>query len=310
LLGRRAVSLDSERQTVITDDGGELRYGAAVIATGVQPRMLPASDLDGVYVLRTSSDALSLRSRLSTGARLVIVGAGFLGLEVAATARALGVRVTIVEPMEHPMASALGSLAAGRLLGTHREQGVRILTGVGVDTLHGSERVRAVELTDGTRVEADIVLMAIGCAPRLDWLVDSGLECDNGIVCDKRCRAAPGVWAAGDVARWRHSALERHVRLEHRMNATEQGQAAARSILGDPEPFSPIPFFWTDQYDARVQVWGFVPAHTTEELSEGDADGDSFIVTFREDGRPVGALGWNAAPRLRVYREQIACGAA
>jgi 3-phenylpropionate/trans-cinnamate dioxygenase ferredoxin reductase component len=206
----------------------------------------------------------------------------------------------------------------------HRDHGVRVLTGVGVSAFHGARPdpaypflgssgepaepapVRAVELADGTSLDADVVLVAIGCAPCVDWLAGSGLELDDGVVCDEYCAAAPGVWAAGDVARWKHVALGRHVRLEHRMNAGEQGHAVAKNILGSPTPFSPVPFFWTDQYDVRIHVWGVVPEDATAQLSEGDADGDSFVVTFREPGdRLVGVLGWNAAPRLRAYKQQI-----
>jgi NADPH-dependent 2,4-dienoyl-CoA reductase/sulfur reductase-like enzyme len=327
LLGRRAVALDVERKIVTTDDGSELGYGAAVVATGLRPRTLPARDLTGVYVLRTSADALSLRSVLGAGTRLVVVGAGFLGLEVAATARTLGADVTIVEPLEQPLANRLGGLAASRLLDVHRGRGVRVLTGVGVESLHGGRpvpappfqgssgepggplrlAVKSVELTDGTRLDADVVLVAIGCAPSLDWLAGSGVELDDGVVCDEYCRAAPGVWAAGDVAPWNHVALGRHVRLEHRMNATEQGQAVAKNILGSSAPFTPIPFFWTDQYEVRIQVWGIVPEDATADVTEGDAGGDSFVVTFREPAgrRLVGALGWNAAARLRAYRQEI-----
>lgn len=317
LLGRKAVSLDLEGRTVTLLDDSKLGFEALVIASGVQPRTLPGADLEGVYTLRTSGDALALKSELVPGARLVVVGAGFLGLEVAATGRGLGADVTIVEPLERPLAARLGDHAAERLLRLHEASGVRLLTATTVKSLHGDERpsagadrparVTSVELGDGTVLDADVVLVAIGCVPSVHWLMDSGLTLDDGIVCDERCRAAPGVWAAGDVARWRHVVLGRHIRLEHRMNATDQGQAAARSTLGDPTPFSPIPFFGTDHYDQRLQLWGVIPDDADVEISDGEVDGDSFVVTFRrpDGGALVGAVGWNAARRLRGYRNQI-----
>jgi NADPH-dependent 2,4-dienoyl-CoA reductase/sulfur reductase-like enzyme len=324
LLGRRAVALEVERRVVATDDGAELEYAAAVIATGVRPRMLPAPDLSGAHVLRTDVDAMSLKAALGPGTRLVVVGGGFLGLEVAATARELGEEVTVVEPLEEPLAARLGSVAARRLVAVQRERGVRVLSGIGVAAFHGERGdpaspflgssgepgepapVRAVELTDGETLDAGVVLVAIGCSPCVEWLEGSGLQLDDGVVCDEYCAAAPGVWAAGDVARWKHVALGRHVRLEHRTNAGEQGQAVANNIVGPPTPFAPVPFFWTDQFDVRIQVWGVVPADATAHVAEGDPDGDSFGVTFREPGgRLVGVLGWNAARRLRPYKEGI-----
>lgn len=312
LLGCRAVSLDVDARLITTDDGRRLRYGATVLATGVRPRTLPTAEHEGVHVLRTGADALALKARLEPETQLVVVGAGFLGLEVAATARSLGVHVTVVEPMPTPLANRLGSIAADRLLQTHREHGVGVICGVGVKAVAGRRPGSpcCVELTDRSLLDADTVLIAIGCSPNLEWLSDSGLGLEDGIVCDDRCQAAPGVWAAGDVARWMHPVLGRHVRLEHRMNATEQGQAAARAILGSTDAFAPLPFFWTDQYDVRIQVWGEVPEGGAAELHGDDADDDSFVVAFRrnEGGPLVGALGWNAAARLPRFRDEIAAG--
>ncbi len=327
-LGRRASGCDREQGAVLLDDGGSLRYDHLVIATGVTPRTIPSVDLSGVYVLRTLDDALALRARLERGTRLVVVGGGFLGLETAATARMLGAEVTVVEPLDAPLAQRLSAPVAARLVRLHEAHGVRVLRGVGVAALHaaspgppfpfgeasggepGERRpVRTVQLTDGTVLDADLVLVAIGCRPAVEWLQGSGLILDDGVVCDERCSAGPGVWAAGDVARWLHPRLGRHVRLEHRMNANEQGQVVAKNILGGEEAFAPIPFFWTDQYDARVQVWGVIPHEAEPTVEPGlDLDSDSFVATFRDPGdqRVVGALGWNATRRLPGYRAQIA----
>ncbi len=313
LLGTRATALDVDRRVVTIDDGRELGYGAVVIATGVRPRTLPGADRAGIHVLRTLDHAVALRAAIGPSTRLVVVGAGFLGLEAAATARKLGAEVTVVEPLERPLASRLGAPVAERLLALHREHGVRVLTGTGVTAFHGDpgERghVREVELSDGARLAADAVLVAIGCAPAVDWLAGSGLDLDDGVVCDEHCRAAPGVWAAGDVASWHHPQVGR-VRLEHRMNANEQGRAVAANILGVPTAFCPVPFFWTDQYDVKVQVWGFVPPDATVAPGYGTLEDDSFVVAFRASGSGelVGALGWNAAGRIAAYRDEISAG--
>jgi NADPH-dependent 2,4-dienoyl-CoA reductase/sulfur reductase-like enzyme len=326
-LGRRACSLQRERREVVLDDGESLGFDHLVIATGVMPRTLPAVDLTGVHVLRTLEDALAIRARLGTGARLAVIGGGFLGLETAATARALGAEVTVVEPLQHPLAQRLSHPVAARIVALHEQHGVRMMSGISVARLaadrdgpafpfeeSGAEPqaprpVRAVHLTDGTILDVDLVLVAIGCRPAVDWLDDSGVMLDNGVVCDEYCSAGPGVWAAGDVARWLHPRLGRHVRLEHRMNANEQGLAVAKNILGAREPFAPIPFFWTDAYDVKVQVWGAIPDHADPILEPGDdIDADSFVVTFRDPdaGRLVGALGWNAMQWMPRYRAEIA----
>lgn len=325
-LAERAVGIDRKDRAVALSSGREIPYAQLVIATGVAPRTLPAPDLEGVHVLRTMDDAAALRERLAPGARLVVVGAGFLGLEVAATARRRGVAVTVVEPLQAPLADRLGELTARRLLRLHAENGVELATGLGVEAILGEhepppfplegaggepggpEPVRRVRLSDGAIRDADAVLVAIGCQPQLDWLRGSGLELDDGIVCDGRCSAGEGVWAAGDVARWYHPRLQRHIRIEHRMNANEQGQAVAANIVGRGEDFAPVPFFWTDHYDVKVQVWGVIPAGAAAELVEGSEDGDSFVVAFRErpGGRMVGALGWNAMRAMPRYRSEIA----
>jgi NADPH-dependent 2,4-dienoyl-CoA reductase/sulfur reductase-like enzyme len=306
-LGRRAVGLDTAERTVALDDGQAVRYGELVIATGVTPRHLEPEPRAGVHVLRTLADLVALRAALTPGTRLVVVGAGFLGLEVAATARDLGVEVTVVEPLDAPLEARLGPLAAGRLLALHADRAVDVRAGVGVAQMIGSP-VRAVELTDGSAVDADVVLVAIGCRPDLDWLTGSGLTIDDGLVCDDRCRAGRNVWGAGDVARWHHPRLGCHLRVEHRANASEQGRHVGANIMGADERFAPIPSFWTDHYDVKIQVMGIVPDGVPGVLAEGDPAGESFVVTFAhpETGAPIGVLGWNAMRQLMPYRKQIA----
>lgn len=309
-LGTRAVALDVASRTIALDTGETLAFEQLVIATGAAPRRLPGDELDGVCVLRTLRDALALRERLAGAPRLVVVGAGFLGLEVAATAVALGARVTVVEPVAAPLATRLGEHVAARLLALHAAHGVEVLTGVDVASLESDEHghVRHVALGDGRRLAADVVLVAVGCAPSVAWLAGSGLELEDGVVCDERCRAADGVWAAGDVARWRHAGAGRLLRIEHRVHAAEQGRAVAAAILGAPAPFTPTPFFWTDHYDVKVQLAGFLPSDAEVEVADGDADGERFALLLRRrpDGAPVGVIGWNMPRAVTRLRAELA----
>lgn len=312
IFGERVEALDREARAVTTATGRILEFSELVVATGVQPRRLPNDALEGVHVLRTLADGDRLRGELGPGRKLVIVGAGFLGLEVAATAVKLGVEVDVIEPVEEPLASRLGRQIAARLLALHASRGVRLHTGVSVSALvpdpSGPERVAAVELADGSRFDAHAVLVAIGCAPNVEWLEGSGLDLSDGVVCDEYCSAGPQVWAAGDVARWKHPRLGRHMRLEHRSNASEQGRVVAANILGERTAFSPVPFFWTDHYDVKIQMVGVIPPEAEVSAAVNDLDSDSFVVTFRRRGEDhiVGALGWNAAARMAAFRAEIA----
>jgi NADPH-dependent 2,4-dienoyl-CoA reductase/sulfur reductase-like enzyme len=301
-LGTSAVTLDPGARTVLDSSGVRHEFDAVVIATGVSPRMLAcvAEPRAGVHVLRTLRDALGLSAALTAGCRLVVIGGGFVGLEVAATARSRGTEVTVVEAAERPLAARLGPTASSRLMRLHRDRGVDVRTGTTVAEISG-DRAEAVVLTDGTIVPADAVLIAIGAAPGTGWLADSGLDLADGVTCDEYCRAAPSVWAAGDVARWFHRGVGAYLRLEHRTNATEQGQAVAADILGEGRPFVPVPFFWTDHYDARLQVAGIVP----EDASAERAAPEPGVVTFHNDDALAGVLGWNAVRQLMPYRKAL-----
>ncbi len=302
ITGIGAQSVDISAQRVTLADGRELPYDALVIATGVYPRTLPFPAGANVHVIRTMEQSLALRSQLTEGRRLVVVGGGFLGLEAAATARGLGAEVTVVEPIPGPpLANKIGDVAASKLLTLHTAHEVRIQTGIGVEEIEGD----GVKLSDGSRLEADVVLVSIGAAPMVAWLEGSGLPLDNGLVCDEYCYAGNNVWGAGDVASWVHHGYGRRLRLEHRTNAQEQGQHVAANILGAHEPFTPVPYFWTDQFDARVQVRGIIPPEATAELVEGDPDSETFVQTFSVGGRMMGVLGWNAARLSMQYAKQL-----
>ncbi|WP_437773463.1 NAD(P)/FAD-dependent oxidoreductase [Arthrobacter sp. KNU40] len=313
LLGESATSLHIATRTVITGSGREVTADAVVLATGLRARHLPTTigtgepgAPAGIHVLRTLDDAHRLKEALATTARLVVVGNGVLGCEIAATARQLGVKVTLVGAAEAPMAPQLGTLGSQLLAGLHREHGVQLLGGGRVASVqHSGGRVTGVELTSGEVLRADTVVVAIGSEPVTGWLAGSGLKLDDGIVCDKFCRAADGVWAVGDVARWHHAGLGEPVRLENRTNATEQAIAVARDILGKGEPYTPVPYFWTDQFGVRIQVHGVIPGSAQLEVTDGDPAEGRFVAVAFDDGRMVGILGWAMPKQTRQRRQDL-----
>jgi NADPH-dependent 2,4-dienoyl-CoA reductase/sulfur reductase-like enzyme len=189
----------------------------------------------------------------------------------------------------------------------HQDHGVDLRTGTGVSGLRGAGgRVTAVELSDGGAVSADCVLVAIGATPATEWLSGSGLALGDGVECDEYCRATAGIYAAGDVASWINPRYGRRMRVEHRMNATEQGTAAARNLLrGDTEPFAPLPYFWTDQYNVKIQAHGEVGEGYEVTIEEGSPADGKFVALYRRDGRLAGVLGWNAAARVPRYRKLL-----
>jgi NADPH-dependent 2,4-dienoyl-CoA reductase/sulfur reductase-like enzyme len=327
LLNGRAGALDADDRTVYLADGYALGFDGLIIATGVRPRRLPAQHgLAGVHVLRDHPDAAGLRAAFAGTGRVVIVGGGFLGMEVAAAARGLGLEVTVVEPLEQPMIRQLGPLIGAEVARLHREHGVDLRTGVGVGDLRAdgdtgtgtgigtgtgtgtgtARRVTGVALTDGTVIAADCVVVAIGSVPATDWLAGSGLALGDGVECDQYCRAAPGIYAAGDVASWFNPRYQRRMRIEHRMNATEQGTAAARNLLqGDIEPFAPLPYFWSDQYNVKIQVHGHPTPESEALIEEGSPADGKFVALYRTDGALTAVLGWNAMGRMVRYRKQL-----
>ncbi|WP_089103723.1 NAD(P)/FAD-dependent oxidoreductase [Streptomyces hyaluromycini] len=307
VLGDEAVALDPAARTVRTASGRELSADAVVLATGVRPRILPGQQgLAGVYVLRGLDDALALKAELRPGARLVVVGEGVLGSEIAATARTLGLEVTLTGPLSAPMALQVGPMVGGLLAELHQEHGVRLRLGAGVAGLSGRDgRVTGVELSTGETLAADVVVVAIGASPATEWLADSGLTLDNGVVCDSRCRAADGIYAVGDVARFHHEGYGRLMRLENRTNATEQAAAVAGVVLGEDRPYVPVPYFWTDQFEAKLQVHGLLPADADVEVVEGDVAARRFVLRYASEGAVTGVLGWNMPKQTRLRRQEV-----
>ncbi|MEV6235301.1 FAD-dependent oxidoreductase [Lentzea sp. NPDC051838] len=305
-LGVAATGLDlSER--VVRASHGSVPFDGLVVATGARPRSLPGASARGVHFVRTLEDALALKESLVVGRRLVVVGAGFVGAEVAATARGLGVDVTVLEPSPVPLARVLGPVLGGVIASVHRSHGVDLWTGVGVREVCSSDgRVTGVRLSDGTVVGADVVVIGIGCVPNVEWLQDSGLQLSDGLVCDSWCSAAPGIYGVGDVASWHNPLFGVPMRVEHRTNAAEQGMAVARNLLGPPQPYAPVPYFWSDQYDLKIQAYGHLRDHDSVEVVGGDLDSRSFLAAYRRAGRLVGVVGVNVLPKtLRTWRAAI-----
>ncbi|MFJ5197742.1 NAD(P)/FAD-dependent oxidoreductase [Streptomyces sp. NPDC088394] len=306
-LGQRAAALDVEGHRVRLGNGESIGYDALIIATGVAPRRLPDSELAGVHVLRTLDDALALRADLLAQSAVVVVGAGFLGTEVAAAARTMNLKVTLVEPEPAPVRRPFGDRIGKLIAELHREHGTNLRCGVPVTRLRGAGgQVTGVELGDGTTLPADVVVLALGSAPATRWLTGSGLRLGDGVLCDALCQAAPGIYAAGDVASWHNPHFGTRMRLEHRMNATEQAMAAVGNLLGDAKPFAPVPYFWTDQYDTRIQAYGIFPPGSDLRLVHDTASNSHFTAAYGHHGRVVGVLGWNTPRQLRTLRRLVA----
>ena len=304
LLGHRALALDLPSRTVRTT-AGSITADAIVIATGATPRTLPVPEgVRGVHVLRTLDDALALRDEFAAGPRVVVVGEGVLGAEISATARQSGLDVTMTGPLHAPMAAQLGDLVAGQLADLHTRHGVALRLGVGVQSILGERgRVSGVRLADSRTLPADLVVVAIGAVPATDWLAGSGLTLDRGVVCDARCRAAEGVHAVGDVARWHDRGTNTAVRLENRTHAAEQAAVVAANILGAQDVYQPIPYFWTDQYEVKIQVHGTVTPDARATVVEGDPAQGRFLVRYERDGVPTAVLGWNMPKQARMQRQ-------
>jgi NADPH-dependent 2,4-dienoyl-CoA reductase/sulfur reductase-like enzyme len=270
--------------------------------------MLPGqAAVAGVHVVRTLDDALRLKADLRPGRRLVVVGDGVLGTEVAATGRTLGCDVTVTGPQALPMLRQLGPLVAAALADLHREHGVEFRLGVATEGLTtAGGRVIGVALAGGDVLPADVVVVALGALPDVGWLAGSGLVLDDGVVCDPAGRAAPGVYAVGDVARFHHAGLGRSLRLENRTNATEQANLVAAGILGEERAYLPVPYLWTDQYDSKLQVHGLTGGAATATVVLGTVADRRFVVTYHDDGAFVGVLGWGMPKPTTALRRELA----
>jgi 3-phenylpropionate/trans-cinnamate dioxygenase ferredoxin reductase subunit len=312
-LGARAKSTDLAARRVGLENGDALPYDGLVIATGARARPMPgAPPLAGIHVLRTLDDALALRSELEKSPRVAVVGAGFIGAEVAASCRKLGLDVSLIEALPHPMARVLNREVGMLCAAAHRDAGVDVRLGVGVAALEGGARVERVRLQDGSTVAADVVVVGIGAIPETRWLEGSGLELRDGVVCDASLCAAPNVVAAGDVARWPHPGYGEAIRIEHWTNAVEQADAAAARLLGGPEsavPFAPVPFVWSDQYELKIQATGVIRPDDEMFVGHGSLDERRFVAFFGRAGRFTGALAVNRVRQLMGTRRLLREGA-
>lgn len=309
-LGCAARSVDTAAATVALTDGTVLGYDQLVIATGLVPRRIQAfGDLDGIRVVRSFADSEQLRRDAATARRAVVVGAGFIGCEAAASLRKLGVEVVLVEPQPTPLASVLGERIGELVARLHRANGVDVRTGVGVAEVRGDGRVESVVLADGTELAADLVLLGIGSTPATEWLAGSGIAVGNGIVCDAAGRtSAPGVWAVGDVAFWAGGDGHR-VRAEHWSNVVTQVRVLVPAMLGRESLHDvAVPaYFWSDQYDVKIQCLGEPEATDAVHLVEDD--GHKFLAYYERDGALAGVVGGGRPGKVMAVRAKIAAGA-
>jgi 3-phenylpropionate/trans-cinnamate dioxygenase ferredoxin reductase subunit len=317
ILGDEVTRVDLERRIVNCAGGSTLSYDGLILASGARPRRPPVlSGLSRVHVLRTAADALDLRAELRTADRVAVVGAGVLGLEIASSARTLGVEVTMIEAAEVPMLRVLGQ-DLGRLIEPLlRIHGVELLCGRSVIRAStGAEDRCDLELSDGSRLTADVVAVAIGADPDVGWLRGTELDLDEGIRCDEFCSAAPRVYAAGDVARWDHRTEGEAIRAEHWTNAGEQGELVAENLMweleglpGKRRPYAPLGYVWSDHFGARLQVVGRVlPGDEAIVLDAAEA-GASFIAMYTRKGRVVALAGRGEARRVAAGRRQLVSG--
>jgi len=315
-LGRRAVGLDTDARRVrVQGPEGEeesLSYDALVIATGARARR-PATDLAGVHVLRTLDDAEAVRSEFDSGGSLVVVGGGFVGAEVAASSRAVGMDVTLVEAERTPMTRVVHPAVGEVLTDLHRENGVDVRLGVSVTGYEGGSRVERVRLSDGTTVPATLVVAGIGVDLNTEWLRGSGVELleDGSVACDEySATSVPGVYAVGDLANWPHPRFGGRIRLEHWTNAGEQGEIAARNLLAwasgeEPTPFTPVPYFWSDQYKMKIQLLGQGAPADQVSFVHGSPDDRKFVAFLGRDGMLTGVVGLRSTPRTMRSRRPL-----
>jgi NADPH-dependent 2,4-dienoyl-CoA reductase/sulfur reductase-like enzyme len=309
LLGKGARSVTTDAMTVTLTDGSELGYDELIIATGLVPKRIPSfPELPGIHVLRSFDESLKLRREADSARHAVVVGAGFIGCEVAASLRGLGVDVVLVEPQPAPLASVLGERIGSLVARLHRAEGVDVRCGIGVGEVRGTDKVEKVVLSDGTELDADLVVVGIGSHPATAWLEGSGVAVDNGVVCDAAGRAsAPHVWAIGDVASWRNT-VGHQVRVEHWSNVADQARALVPAMLGKDAPTAvTVPYFWSDQYDVKIQCLGEPEA--TDIVHVVEDDGRKFLAFYERDGVVAGVVGGGMPGKVMKVRAKIAAGA-
>jgi NADPH-dependent 2,4-dienoyl-CoA reductase/sulfur reductase-like enzyme len=313
LRGTRAVGLDMASRTVALRgdiENRDLKFDGLVIASGADVRKWPHGPVpDGVMTLRTVDDCLDIRAKLRKRTRVVVVGGGFIGTEVAASLRSIGHEVTLLSRAGALLEAALGAEMGDFWTDLHRQHGVDVRVGVEVDHFVGNGHVKAVQLSDGSKLKADLVLIGLGVEPATDWLRDSGIRVDDGVVCDATgaVEGTTGVVAAGDVARWFHPLYEQHLRVEHWDHASRQGVTAARTLLagsGDAEEYDAVPYFWSDQYDVKLQLVGAPTGYDIVKVIDGSMRDRELVVAYGKRGRTIAVLS-TIPGRVNDYRSTI-----
>lgn len=312
LTGVAAHRVDLESRRVALDSGDAMAFDELLIATGASPIRLqnPGFDLPNVHYLRTIADAKAIGASLESAGHVLVIGAGFIGSEVAASARTLGKEVTLVDMIEMPMAGAFHPDIASVCAAIHRDHGVNLRMNSRVDALRGSDRVEEAVLDDGSTIACDMVVVGVGVRPNVELFTDSDILIDNGIVVDEYCRTSvSGVYAAGDVANWWHPELERRIRVEHFDNAGAQGTHAGKVIAGNQdEPYAPVPYFWSDQYDTNIQCAG-PPCADCQVVIRGNPDERRITGFYLDDGAICAAVTVNQAREFRPARRLVAARA-
>jgi NADPH-dependent 2,4-dienoyl-CoA reductase/sulfur reductase-like enzyme len=307
-LGTRATDLDVPSRTVTLHGGEQIRYDALVIATGASPRRIPETpDLQGIHVLRSLEDCLDIRNAIRKSSSIVVVGAGFIGAEVAATARKRGLDVTVLEALPVPLSRGLGPTLGPVVAGIHADHGVDLRTGAGVAGFEGKHHVERVVLADGGHVDADVVVVGIGVVPNTQWLEGSGIELRDGVVCDQFSQSvsAPNIYAVGDCARWYNPLFDEVMRIEHWTNGVEGAMAVANAIAGEKAPYAPVPYVWSDQYDSKIQIVGRPSADDEVEVPLGAFDDRKFVALTHRDGRLTGAVGLDEPRKVMRFKRLL-----
>jgi 3-phenylpropionate/trans-cinnamate dioxygenase ferredoxin reductase subunit len=303
-LGRTATGLDTSSRELELDDGERLRYERLLLATGAEPRRLdlPGGELDGVLYLRSVADSDALRERLDHGGSVVVIGAGWIGAEVAASARQCGLDVTVVEPASVPLERVLGAELGAVYRDIHADQGVRMLLGTGVEAFEGGQAVERVRTSDGRELRCDFVVIGVGVQPRTGLAARAGIAVDNGILVDDQLQTAvPDVFAAGDVANARHPFYGERIRVEHWANALNQGPVAARNMLGEAVTYERLPYFFSDQYDVGMEYTGYARSWDRVVL-RGDPAGREFVAFWLAGGRLLAGMNvnvWDVAEPIK-----------
>ena len=303
-LGVSADGLETDARQVHLSGGSAIGFDTLVIATGSSPRTVPGITMrTGIHTLRTLDDAQRIQLGLRNAASVAIVGGGFIGGEIASAARGMGVDVTVIDALPTLMTRGLGNELGTRMSELHRRHGVELRLDCKVTGFAGDGAVTGVELADGSVIPADLVVVGIGTVPNVGWLRDSGLTLDDGVVCDEYLKAADGIYAVGDVARWHNPRYDEPMRMEHWTSAGEQATALSSTLTGTPTPCTVVPYVWSDQFGKRLQIFGRIGADDDIDIVFEEAD--RFVATARRVGRLEGVVAYGALKEMLPYRAEL-----